>query len=65
MLTQYKIKETALRFASFDSFLSLVCVCDHLASVLWCFEEQGIDEGDGICLDLLIGPAGLIVHTHS
>lgn len=40
-----------------------VCVWVHLTSVLWGFEEQGIDESDGIRLDLLIGPAGLMVHT--
>lgn len=40
-------------------------MCVHLASVLWGFEEQGVDEGNGVRLDLLIGPAGMVVHTHS
>lgn len=38
-------------------------VCVHLASVLGGFEEQGVDESNGVRLDLLIGPAELMVHT--
>lgn len=30
-----------------------------LPSVLWCFQEKSIDEGDGIGLDLLVGPEGI------
>lgn len=27
-----------------------------LPSVLWGFQEEGVDEGDGVGLDLLVGP---------
>lgn len=44
--------------------VSLSCVFSasqlqsDLPSVLRCFQEEGVDEGDGVGLDLLVGPGG-------
>lgn len=36
-----------------------------LPSVLWGFQEEGVDEGDGVGLDLLVGPEEGGKHSNS